>query len=60
VYVSQFDASTTFDILVATSIGFIIVLTVSVIQQGIYFIMFLNTAVVAEVLWHMILYPLAM
>jgi len=57
VYVSQFEDSIAFNIVMITSIGFVIVLIVSVIVQGVYFITFLSSTVVAEVLQHMILHP---
>jgi len=57
VYVSQFDASIAFDIVMITTIGFVIVLIVSIIVQGVYFITFRSSAVVAELLQHMILHP---
>jgi hypothetical protein len=53
VYVSQFDASIAFDIVMITSIGFVIVL---IIVLGVYFITFLSSAVVAEILQHMVLH----
>jgi len=56
VYVSQFDASIAFGIVMITSVGFVIALIVSIIVQGVYFITFLSSAVVAEVLQHMILH----